>query len=509
MSLFLLQAADDHFISRAIARYVALGGEVAGHMFTLKPCPGFPKKGAGVPVSCLELNRFDKVAEVFSNLEPELLDEQILNDFLSVEREFMTLVDRYSYFAQPVRNHSLLFKELLRYALAFFREYKEIKAVFSPTSPHGLPAMVFYHAARYLGIPTLQLNRTLLGSYVLIQSSHSDVAKIDPRRDLAGSELKSFIGEELLSLIGKESPWTIMAAQRRMDAEKGESSFGAAFLFFKQLMRNQWERPEHLRTFSPFLCKWPRFLFFSHAVESVKQMGRAHKLRRGYEEIAQTPDLSKPYVYFALHSQPERSTQPEGGVFEDQIMAARLLSATLPQGWMLYIKDHPGQTTTIPSDLRQTHARYEWDYRELAALPNVRIVPQRTLKDELVAKARACATITGSTGWESLVAGKPALVFGSAWYRGCDSCHYIKVRVDAEAAFGSIRRSTPEKVREHLLQFVAGIKPYLIKTGSLHRAIRHDPNYVKLAENLGQALFDRVSSLGFRHKRENRMGKSW
>jgi hypothetical protein len=38
---------------------------------------------------------------------------------------------------------------------------------------------------------------------------------------------------------------------------------------------------------------------------------------------------------------------------------------------------------------------------------------------ELIDHAKASATVSGTVGWESVVRGKPALLFGYSWYRDC------------------------------------------------------------------------------------------
>ena len=68
--------------------------------------------------------------------------------------------------------------------------------------------------------------------------------------------------------------------------------------------------------------------------------------------------------------------------------------------------------------------------------------------DEFVRNARAVATITGFIGWEALLRGVPALVFGAAWYRACRGIYRIKTRQDVDAALASIAAGQRHKVEE-------------------------------------------------------------
>ena len=55
----------------------------------------------------------------------------------------------------------------------------------------------------------------------------------------------------------------------------------------------------------------------------------------------------------------------------------------------------------------------------IASMPKVQLVPLSHTSFELIDRARASATVSGTVGWESVVRGKPTLLFGHAWYKDC------------------------------------------------------------------------------------------
>jgi hypothetical protein len=116
-----------------------------------------------------------------------------------------------------------------------------------------------------------------------------------------------------------------------------------------------------------------------------------------------------PFVYFPLHLQPEATTSPMGGVYVDQFLAIETLSRSLPSGWSIAVKENPAQ--------RYAKRDYGF-YEQLAQTPNVHLVRRDTSTFDLIERCQAVATITGTAGWEALFKGKPALVFGRAFYRG-------------------------------------------------------------------------------------------
>jgi len=62
-------------------------------------------------------------------------------------------------------------------------------------------------------------------------------------------------------------------------------------------------------------------------------------------------------------------------------------------------------------------------FHRLKRIPNVTFLPSWANTHELTEKCRFLASITGTVGWEAVRQGKPALVFGKAWYRKFQGIH--------------------------------------------------------------------------------------
>jgi len=80
-------------------------------------------------------------------------------------------------------------------------------------------------------------------------------------------------------------------------------------------------------------------------------------------------------------------------------------------------------------------------YERVRQLPNVTMVPLETHSRELIRKARACALIAGTSGWEALQVGTPTVLFGWPWYSrapgvaqvdGVQSCRRVLARIASE-----------------------------------------------------------------------------
>jgi hypothetical protein len=160
--------------------------------------------------------------------------------------------------------------------------------------------------------------------------------------------------------------------------------------------------------------------YVEHLFYKSKTLWKKRSLKRIYRTISSdSVDLSGSYVFCALHYQPEKTTCPLGGDFDDQLFLVKTLSTALPQGWSLYVKEHPSQFVSSYTRYGEHYRSREY-YTEMAGIPNVVLVPMESDTYEIIDNANAVATITGTSAWEALVRGKPALLFGFSWFKLCN-----------------------------------------------------------------------------------------
>jgi len=75
---------------------------------------------------------------------------------------------------------------------------------------------------------------------------------------------------------------------------------------------------------------------------------------------------------------------------------------------MVYVKENPRQGV---------FARGPFFFHRLTRIPNVQLLPSNADSAALVANSKVVASVAGTAGWEGLLSGIPAVVFGGAWYR--------------------------------------------------------------------------------------------
>jgi capsule polysaccharide export protein KpsC/LpsZ len=145
----------------------------------------------------------------------------------------------------------------------------------------------------------------------------------------------------------------------------------------------------------------------------AKANANKNKLKKYYDSLVTEPDFGVPYVIVNLHYQPEMTSSPCGDIFVDQRLCIEVLAKHLPADYLIYVKEHPSQ---FYAQNEGHTGRIPQFYDDLLAYPQVRLLPLHCDPFLLFRNAKAVATVTGTSGWEAMMLGKPVIIFGLAWY---------------------------------------------------------------------------------------------
>ncbi len=252
-----------------------------------------------------------------------------------------------------------------------YRLLKEhsIQLVLHANIPHEGFDFVLHQVARHLSIPSVLCYQSLIPNRFWLSSTMPEFGRFSVNPSLFDLE---------------PSGYTLPIQWFYMKGSNKEAAYGLG-----QLVREVLRRPYRLP---------PALVRYVYA-----RQYRAAVLTQTQQKVA-----GERYVYFPLHLQPELTTAAQGGVFADQLLAVEALSAWVPQGVAIYLKENPKQTE------KQRGPHF---YQRLRALSNVRLLGRQENSADLIRNSVGVATITGTAGWEALFYGKPVLVFGAAWYR--------------------------------------------------------------------------------------------
>ena len=246
---------------------------------------------------------------------------------------------------------------------------------------------------------------------------------------------------------------------------------------------------------SSFYCnqgisKYEKIYYYMRNIININK-----KIKK-YDLLSTKPDFEKKYIFFALHDQPEKSSQPEGIEFGDQILAIKQLANKIPDEFIIYVKEHPSHFTKWPPEIisPRYNERQKNYYQEISLIKNVVLINYNIDSRLLIKNSICVATITGSSGWEALKIGKPTITFGYPWYSPCKSNLKFLSSLKKNNLIKFINLKSQETVKKDVSSFLHLMQPHCFRTMPIHwiKIDRIDKN--KLADNYVNNLIDFISS---------------
>jgi hypothetical protein len=356
--------------------------------------------------------------------------------------------------------------------------------------PHVTHEYALYALCRILHIPTVMFQRTSLPGYVYPVRSFEDgsetIRKSYIRSLEMGNQQQGSLSPETVSHLEKLSktyddaiPFHLKYKLSHKNKSGDAPGSVSILLRVAQALYQAFkDKRAGLEVDSNHLYK-----------KYHKYMGsfKRKKLLAHYNRLAKPVDSTKPYIFAALQCEPERQTCPVGGLFGNQYLMVDLLSKLVPDGWKIYVKEHVSQFKDYQTVERAKTRGY---YDMIASRPNVEIVPLTYNSFELIDHAKASATVSGTVGWESVVRGKPALLFGHSWYSDCKGVFVTHTIEDCKKAIQKIENGyQPDK--DKVKSFARVVEKYSIRgyndeMSNKMKLISHDEN----VENLARAIYE-------------------
>ncbi len=131
-------------------------------------------------------------------------------------------------------------------------------------------------------------------------------------------------------------------------------------------------------------------------------------------------DKKTPFVYYPLHSEPERALSIAAPFFTNQIEVITNIAKSLPVGYKLFVKEHPNMT------LKHGTGRKLSFYKDLLKLPNVRLIHPEIKREEILEKCSLVITINGTAGLEAAFHNKPSITLIETDYSSIPSVYTLK-----------------------------------------------------------------------------------
>ena len=417
--------------------------------------------------------------------------EEILRKLLSYKENIMRMIMRNDSLTDSMtekekENH---YHILVKYWLYIINKTKPDFAIFEE-EPHQASEYILYSILKILDIKTIMFINTKFYKTMYPLMNFEEGSRIIKSKYIKNIESKNLkLSDENLIYLKKIRGTFDQAMDYHLYSQinevqsilnKKETLISDIISLLKFILK---------KLFDPYLIKRLYFLFTSNFDSDQKQYGRLleksnltyieylyYKLKtilkkrylKNYYKKITSKDLSinRPYLYCTLQYQPEKTTCPLGNSFDDQLKMVTLLSKACPDDWKIYVREHPSQFISA-------HARYGERYRSvnyyntIKNLPNIELVPLEYDNFKLIDNAKATISVTSTSGWESLVRGKPSINFGYSWYRFCKGNFYAKDYDSLKEIIELIQRGY--KVKQHNIEsFVYTIQTNSIRTYSVN-----------------------------------------
>jgi len=355
------------------------------------------------------------------------IDEELIEKMRHYEAVFMDMVDRYANKMTqfqvsgdvPYSERKHLFYANLRY-WNHMLDTEKIDLVVMNHEPHQCYDYVLYGLCKVKRIPVLYLARVFTIDTCFIAADWEN-----PAPELA--EAYRRVQEEYADV------------SKPVDLSPNYETY---FNLFRNKQPEPWYKPKKVNlTQQGFIARWwrqawkilrrdPRRFLASMLSRSFwSRKLHQHRAIGFYDRHITVPDLNKPFVYIALHYQPEATTLPLAGAFVEQDRIISLLAACLPPDVKILVKEHPAQGE---------RCRSEEFYRSLLAIPSVQFIPRETDTYTLMDKCVAIATATGTVTFEAILRQKPVLMFGHFAYQYGPGVHRIRSAEDCSRAVHQI-----------------------------------------------------------------------
>ncbi len=124
------------------------------------------------------------------------------------------------------------------------------------------------------------------------------------------------------------------------------------------------------------------------------------------------------YAYYPLHVEPEIALSVFGRESLNQIELIRNIARSMPVSWKLAVKDHP-----IGAGRRSIGY-----YKRLIEIPNVILLDHAVDTRQILKNTEMVFTVSGFSGFEAIIQGKPVITFGKTFYDILPDCMIENVK---------------------------------------------------------------------------------
>jgi len=415
------------------------------------------------------------------------LDEPQLKNIAHYELIGLKMMDRIDPLGDsfPFLHRQFFFRELVLRWLDIIDDM-DINLVISPEVPHRVYDYALYVAMKIKKVPLLTFEVVSIfgsdASFIIDDIDSLPIFHKEYINSLKTSGFNKDIKKKVLSISDVKGSYNLWYMDKLQENRAATKSGLMLLKMSKKIYKDFIFRP--IKTYQYIFGRqhWsynvkkglmPRDSFYTYSLYELLKLNwfrekRINELNSLYMNMVSDFDKKVNYIFVALHYQPELTTSPTAGVFVDQLLIIDMLDRFLPQNIIIYVKEHSAQFNKLTESSSGRTTEFYFKLAEFSQRVKILDVSHDSLK--LIDSALAVVTVSGTVGFESIMKGTPALIFGRAWYEGLPGVLKIKSTNDLKKCWAKLEKAefkVESKLAEDYLHKLSQLFIYGLANGSV------------------------------------------
>ncbi|MCR5416412.1 MAG: hypothetical protein K6E79_06430 [Pseudobutyrivibrio sp.] len=185
---------------------------------------------------------------------------------------------------------------------------------------------------------------------------------------------------------------------------------------------------------------------YEHTLDPIKFYFRYKASRKYYKKA----DMTKKFVYFPLHLQPEASTIVCAQKYEKQLYFLDNLAKSVPADTVIYAKEHYSFLGSRDNSF----------YEALAQYPNIELIDPWEDSFALIKNCQCVATLTGTAGQEAMMLRRPVIMGGHILYENAPGIIQTEdIFENYVEALANWKQPSREEIVHYLAAYMACARP--------------------------------------------------
>ena len=347
----------------------------------------------------------------------------VSSNYLIAKDRCLKMMDRIDLFGLLTRiDREAYFNKLCMIFISAI-EKQNPTALVMAEAPHSHAQYLLYEVCKYFKLEIAWFNNWMIGPIMNLQNMKT-MNYVPKRIDSNIKNIESYFHLVDNHILNFKKKWKGDFQHQYMVDQLQSLKFSNRLInffneqtnfFFRQSFRNIRDRIRGVyNPINPY-----NFGIFTQLKMKRKRKSNLHKLNA---KFSSTKIPIGKIVFFALHYEHERNTNPDGGLYHEQLIALQRLRNFIPNEIEIVIKEHP---TQIYHEERGPRGRSALIYELISSMRGVTLLNYNIDSSMIQKEALFTASITGTASLEAAINKQKSIIFGNAWFRGCPNVYYF------------------------------------------------------------------------------------